>query len=132
VPLLDHEVVEFACGLTDDVKLNGSTRKYLLKKVAERLLPKEIIYRKKQGFPIPIERWLRKEANEMMRDLLSTNSLKQRGLFDPEVVTKLMQRHESGYADHSTELWGLMSIEIWQRQFVDVNHHAEAQVATAF
>ena len=122
VPLLDHEVVEFACGLPDEMKLNGSTRKYLLKKVAERLIPKEIIYRKKQGFPIPIERWLRSEAKEMMRDLLSPQILADRGLFDPRVVAKLMDRHESGYADHSTELWGLMSIEIWQKQFVDPNH----------
>ena len=123
VPLLDHKVVEFACSLTDDKKLNGSTRKYLLKKVAARLLPDKIINRKKQGFPIPIERWLRKEAREMMRDLLSPESLNNRGLFDPQAVSKLMKLHENGYADYSTELWGLMSLEIWQRQFIDAQHH---------
>ncbi len=122
VPLLDHEVVEFAAKLPAKWKLNGSTRKYLLKKVAAKLLPDEIINRKKQGFPIPIERWLKAEANEMMRDLLSTDTLNRRELFDPKVVSRLMQRHESGYADYSTELWGLMSIEIWQRQFIDADH----------
>ena len=124
VPLLDHKVVEFACSLNDDKKLNGSTRKYLLKKVAARLLPEKIINRKKQGFPIPIERWLRKEAREMMRDLLSPESLNNRGLFDTAAVSKLMQLHETGYADYSTELWGLMSLEIWQRQFIDAQHNS--------
>ena len=122
VPLLDHELVEFACGLPDEMKLNGKTRKYLLKKVGERLLPKEIIYRKKQGFPIPIENWLRKEAKEMMQDLLAPETLSRRGLFDPKVVSQLMANHISGYADHSTELWGVMSIELWMKNFVDVDH----------
>ena len=122
VPLLDHELVEFACGLPDEMKLNGKTRKYLLKKVGERLLPKEIIYRKKQGFPIPIHNWLRNEAKEMMHDLLSPQSLADRGLFDPKVVSQLMASHVSGYADHSTELWGVMSIELWMKNFVDADH----------
>jgi asparagine synthase (glutamine-hydrolysing) len=124
VPLLDHEVVEFAAKLPPHYKLNGSTRKYLLKKVAARLLPDEIINRKKQGFPIPIERWLRGEANPMMRDLLSPAMVSQRNLFDNSVVQQLLKQHESGYADRSTELWGLMSIELWHQQFVDANHHA--------
>ncbi len=125
VPLLDHEVVEFAAKLPAHLKLNGSTRKYLLKKVAAKLLPDEIINRKKQGFPIPIERWLKSEANEMMRDLLSTQSIKQRNLFDNHYVQQLMKQHESGFADRATELWGLMSVELWHRQFVDVNHHQQ-------
>lgn len=122
VPLLDHEVVEFAAKLPVKYKLNGSTRKYLLKKVAAKLLPDQIINRKKQGFPIPIERWLKSEANEMMHDLLSPDSVQGRGLFDNRFVQKLMNQHESGFADRATELWGLMSVELWHRQFVDVNH----------
>jgi asparagine synthase (glutamine-hydrolysing) len=119
VPLLDHELVEFACGLPNHLRINGTSRKYLLKKVAERFLPAEIVHRKKQGFPIPVDRWLRQEANSMMHELLDPAELKERGMFDPSAVAKLIHRHESGYADHSVELWGLMSVELWFQSFVD-------------
>jgi len=118
VPLLDHKLVEFAARLPASMKLRGSQRKYLLKQVARRLLPTEIIDRKKQGFPIPIERWLRKEAKPMMQDLLSTETIARRGLFDSSFVERLIREHVSGYADHSTELWGLMSLEMWTRKFI--------------
>jgi asparagine synthetase B (glutamine-hydrolysing) len=83
------------------------------------LLPAEIIERKKQGFPIPIERWLRREAAGMMQDLLSEDTLRRRDIFEPSYVRRLIHQHLSGYCDHSTELWGLMSLEMWQRQFID-------------
>lgn len=119
VPLLDHKLVEFAARLPADLKLRDGQRKYLLKRVARRLLPAEIIDRKKQGFPIPIERWLRGEAAGLMQDLLSDETLRRRDFFEPGYVRRLMQQHLSGYCDHSTELWGLMSFEMWQRQFID-------------
>ncbi len=119
VPLLDHKLVEFAARLPDSMKLRGSQRKYLLKQVARRLLPAEIIDRKKQGFPIPIERWLRKEARPMMQDLLSTETLERRGLFNVSFVEQLIREHVSGYSDNSTKLWGLMSVEMWTRKFID-------------
>ena len=124
VPLLDHKLVEFAARLPSHLKLNGSNRKYLLKQVARKLLPAEIIDRKKQGFPIPIERWLRNEAAGMMQDLLSTRTVEQRGFFDVNFVNRRIKEHLSGFADHATELWGLMSFEMWMRQFVDVPHSA--------
>jgi asparagine synthase (glutamine-hydrolysing) len=119
VPLLDHKLVEFAAALPASLKLRGSQRKYLLKQVARRILPAEIIDRKKQGFPIPIERWLRKEAKPLMQDLLSTETITRRGMFEPKVVERLQREHSTGYADHSTELWGLMSLEMWTRKFID-------------
>ncbi|MEM9940635.1 MAG: asparagine synthase (glutamine-hydrolyzing) [Planctomycetota bacterium] len=118
IPLLDHHLVEFACGMNPDMKLRGRTRKYALKKAAEQLLPPSIVHRKKQGFPIPIHQWLRNEANEMMNDLLSPININRRGYFDADQVNRLVREHESGFADHSTELWGLMSIEIWMDQFL--------------
>lgn len=119
VPLLDHELVQFAASLPASMKLRGNTRKYLLKQVAAKVLPPQIIHRKKQGFPIPIDRWLRAEANEMMHDLLSPDLIARRGLFNGSQVQKLIAHHESGYADLSTELWGLMSLEMWMQTFVD-------------
>ena len=126
VPLLDHKLVEFAARLPDSMKLRGSQRKVLLKQVARRLLPSEIIDRKKQGFPIPIERWLRKEARPMMQDLLSTETLERRGLFNVSFVERLIREHVYGYADNSTKLWGLMSVEMWTRKFIDQGGNAAA------
>ena len=83
------------------------------------MLPSEIIHRKKQGFPIPIDRWLRNEARPLMRDMLSQESLQHRSLFNPQFVETLMQQHESGFADNTTELWGLVSLEIWMRRMID-------------
>lgn len=133
VPLLDHTLVEFAARLPASMKLNGSHRKYLLKQVARRLLPAEIIDRKKQGFPIPIERWLRNEAKPMMQDLLSTETIRRRGLFNSSFIERLVREHVSGYADHSTQLWGLMSVEMWTRKFIDQpckdGHHLASKIS---
>ncbi len=119
VPLLDHKLVEFAASLPLNLKLKGLVRKYLLKKVSRRWLPPEIIHRKKQGFPMPSSLWLRNEARSFVRDVLSPSALKNRGLFDPVFVENLIQQHENGFADHGALLWGLMSVELWQRAFMD-------------
>src|SRR5215469_1891540 len=119
VPLLDHKLVEFAASLPQNLKLRKFTRKYLLKKVSRTWLPPEILNRKKQGFPMPTSQWLRNEARTFMRDVLSACALKQRGLFHPPFVEKLMSEHERGFADHGPLLWGLMNVELWQRIFMD-------------
>jgi asparagine synthase (glutamine-hydrolysing) len=119
VPLLDHHVVEFAASLPESMKLRGRQRKYLLRQVARRLLPGDIIDRKKQGFPIPIEAWLRREAAPMLHDLLNEGSVQRRGYFQWNLIDKLIQEHTSGFADHSTELWGLISLEMWFQRFID-------------
>jgi asparagine synthase (glutamine-hydrolysing) len=119
VPLLDHRVVEFAACLPESMKLRGSQRKYLLRKAACRLLPADIIHRKKQGFPIPIDRWLRREAEPLLRDLLNEQTLKQRGYFEPKFVDQMIKQHVAGLANHSTELWGLISLEMWMQKFID-------------
>lgn len=119
VPLLDHKLVEFAASLPPRMKLKGLARKYLLKKVSSRWLPPEIIHRKKQGFPMPVSLWLRNEARTFVRDVLSPSVLRRRGLFNPAFVEKLIQHHERGFADHGSLLWGLISVELWQRVFMD-------------
>ena len=119
VPLLDHKLVEFAASLPANMKLRGKTRKYLLKKAAGTLLPESIVNRKKQGFPIPLDQWLRNEAREMVNDMLRPEIVRQRGLFDPAYVQKLVSGHESGYFNYSKEIWGLVSFEMWMQKFVD-------------
>jgi asparagine synthase (glutamine-hydrolysing) len=127
VPFLDHALVEFAARLPTSLKLRGGVRKFLLKKVASKLLPREIVHRKKQGFPIPIGEWMRGDARSFIRDLLSPHSIQQRGLFDGRQVAALIRQHESGVADHSVELWGLANVELWQRAF----HRAPEMFADA-
>ena len=68
---------------------------------------------------MPVAFWLRNEARPFVRDVLSPSALKRRGLFNPVFVEKLIEQHESGFADHSSLLWGLMSVELWQRVFMD-------------
>jgi asparagine synthase (glutamine-hydrolysing) len=125
VPLLDHKLVEFAATVPPGLKVKGRQRKYLLKKVATPLLPREIIARKKKGFPIPTSVWFRTEARAYVRDVLSTSSLRERGLFDPAYVTQLLDEHESGFADHGQLVWGLLGVELWHRLFVDQRPRVE-------
>jgi asparagine synthase (glutamine-hydrolysing) len=125
VPLLDHQLVEFAAALPQHLKVKGLTRKYLLRKVGQALLPPEIIRRKKKGFPMPVSLWFRKEARSFLRDVLSPSALQRRGLFNPAFVEKLLSEHENGFADHGSLLWGLLSIELWQRVFMDSRQRPE-------
>ena len=128
VPLLDHKLVEFAASLPPHLKLKGLTRKYLLKKVARRWLPTEIVDRKKQGFPIPFSVWFRREARSFVRDLLSPAVIKRRGLYNPAFVEKLLDEHDAGTADHQFLIWGLLSVELWHRAFLD---HPRSSYATS-
>ena len=92
VPLLDHKLVEFAASLPSNMKVKRLARKYLLKKVARKWLPSEVIDRKKKGFPMPFSLWFRKECRPFVHDLLSTSTVKSRGLFQPEYVQIALKR----------------------------------------
>jgi asparagine synthase (glutamine-hydrolysing) len=130
VPLLDHKLVEFAAGLPPRLKLKRMVRKYLLKKVARNWLPKEIIYRKKEGFPMPFAVWFRKQARSFVRDLLSPATIRRRGLFNSDYVGRLLNEHESGSADYSALVWGLLSVELWHRAFLDARASANISPAS--
>ncbi|HEY6565412.1 MAG TPA: asparagine synthase C-terminal domain-containing protein, partial [Pirellulaceae bacterium] len=124
VPLLDHKLVEFAARLPSHLKLRHGVRKYLLRKVAADLLPSSVLQRKKQGFPIPLSHWLRHEARPMLHDYLAPDAVQRRGFFRPTAVAAMIRRHEQGLADHGLELWGLLSLEMWLRRFVEGSDHS--------
>lgn len=115
VPFLDAELVEFAARVPVGLKQRGAEGKWPLKKAMEHYLPKEVIYRPKSGFGVPLRRWMRFELREMVGDLLSEESLNKRKLFEPLAVKKLIDANESGKIDGSYTLLSMLCIEIFLR-----------------
>lgn len=119
VPFLDLELVEFAARIPAHCKQRGSEGKWVLKKAMEPYLPRDVIYRPKSGFGAPLRRWMRVELRDLLADVLGTQSLRQRGLFDPTAVQRLIQANDQGKVDASYTLLSLMCIELWCRKFID-------------
>ncbi len=119
VPFLNLEMLELAARMPPSLKLHGLKRKYILKKAAEKLLPREIVWRKKAGFGAPIRSWLRGPLQPMVEDLLSAETLKRRGLFRPAEVKRLIDANLSGREDFNLQVFQLLNLELWQRQFID-------------
>lgn len=116
VPLLDYHIVEFAMNLPPHMKLNGSRTKSILRNAVKRLVPDIVLEKPKQGFSIPMKHWLRTSLKSMMLDLLSRDSLHKHGYFDRPMVSKWIQEHLNGYANHSHRLWSLMVFEMWHQE----------------
>lgn len=116
-PLIDHRIVELMFKLPPKYRINKRTQKYILKKISENYLPKEIIYRPKAPFSAPMRGWLKTELKEMVNDILSFDSLKKRGIYNPDFVQKLIINNEKGKEDNSQLIWRLMVNEIWFRIF---------------
>lgn len=127
VPLLDHELVELAASIPVSRKLQGGELKHILKKALQGILPKEILHRKKRGFGAPMGAWLRHELLGLMEQVLSEPSLKQRGIFDPNVVQRVIREHMSRHADHTDHLQALINLELWCRLYLDGNSVGQVQ-----
>jgi asparagine synthase (glutamine-hydrolysing) len=119
VPFLNVELVELAARMPPDLKLRGLKRKYILKRAAERLLPREVVWRKKAGFSAPVRSWLRGALKPLADDLLSEETVRRRGLFRPEEVRRVVAENLSGREDFSLHVLQLMTLELWQREFLD-------------
>jgi asparagine synthase (glutamine-hydrolysing) len=117
VPLLDHKIVEFVCSLPGGLKLKGLTTKWIFKKTMERLLPRQNIYRSKEGFSIPIKHWLRFELKDMMFDFLNAKKIKEGGLFQYPHIKKMIDSHLKERNNYSHQLWALLVFEIWKDNY---------------
>jgi asparagine synthase (glutamine-hydrolysing) len=117
-PLLDHKLIEFAFRLPGRLKLHGLTTKWIFKKTVERLLPKENIYRRKEGFSIPIKHWLRVELRDMMEAYLGEKRISDAGLFNPAPVRAMVDAHVKGRENYSHQLWALLIFEIWRETYL--------------
>jgi len=119
-PFLDHEVVEFAARLPANLKLrHGIHQKYLLKRLARKLVPAENVDRPKMGFGVPLGSWLRGSLRDLGEDALVGRRARQRGYFRPDTVARLWTEHQSGARDHAPLLWMLLMFELWHREFID-------------
>ena len=119
VPFLDTAVANFALALPTRHKVRGFSKKRLLRKALEPLLPREVVHGRKRGFSIPAAAWLRGELAPFARETLAPETLRRQGYLRPEAVTRLIDDHVSGHADLSRQLWGLLMFTLW------FEHHIE-------
>jgi asparagine synthase (glutamine-hydrolysing) len=119
VPFLDHKLVEFAMGISNNQKIRYMSGKHILKKAMIGLLPNEVIYRNKKGFPTPIRPWLRTILFDRVSKILTDARLRDRGLFRAEYVEKLLKEHRRGSSPATEGVWRLLNFELWCRIFLD-------------
>jgi asparagine synthase (glutamine-hydrolysing) len=115
--LTDHQLVEFMFTLPPRYRIRGNNQKYLIKKVAEKYLPREILRRPKGSFASPLRSWIRDPLRNMVDDYLSLASIRKRNLYNPETVQGFITRDRQGKEDNAYLIWQLLTMEIWFRTF---------------
>jgi asparagine synthase (glutamine-hydrolysing) len=115
-PFLDVKLLEFAAGLPGNYKIHNYQLKYLLKKTAEKYLPKEIVYRKKQGFGVPLNSWFRNELKPYTTELFNNSILASSGYFQKQSLLDLLDEHQRG-VNHGRRLFTLVILENWLRKY---------------
>ena len=119
-PLLDHVFVELAAKLPFSMKLRNGTRKYLLRRLAEKLgVPREVLNRPKQGFALPLVHWMRAELKNDITALLLEPRTLQRGYFRKTAIERMLKEHHRSERDHSAALWQLLAFELWHRNYLE-------------
>jgi asparagine synthase (glutamine-hydrolysing) len=118
-PFLDHELIEFVAKLPPDFKIKGFTKKYILRKAVNGLLPEENIRRRKMGFGVPVGQWFRGELKVFLRETVLSDSSLKRGYFRPDAIRKIVEDHISGKKDYTFQLWAILMLELWHKKFMD-------------
>jgi asparagine synthase (glutamine-hydrolysing) len=117
VPLLDQRLVEFMAQLPGTMKMRGLTLKFLLKRLARRILPREVLSRPKAGFTIPVAGWIRTDLRDMVHDCLSRERVVAQGLFDAGAIEALLRDHWRGERNHSHNIWNLLMFSLWYDRY---------------
>jgi asparagine synthase (glutamine-hydrolysing) len=126
-PILDHLFVEWAVRLPVKYKFRGGTRKFMFKKLAERLgIPRQLLDRRKQGFSLPLVHWMRAELKDGLLQILVEPRTLQRGFFNPQSVRIIMDEHFRGRRNHAGVLWMLLILELWHRNFLEADRTVES------
>lgn len=118
-PFLDYRMIELAFSMPGSLKLQEGETKYIYKKAVSDLIGEELAYRKKQMFTVPIGEWLKDDLKDMVMDLLMSQRVIARGLFNPSYVKEMYAKHCSGEENNTREIRALMAVEIWFRAFLD-------------
>ncbi len=118
-PFLDPELVEFALGLPINLRLRGRTGKHILRTLMRGRLPDGLIDRRKVGFGVPLNQWLRESQRDLLLDNLSPSRLRAQGIFEPHAVSMIMEEHLSGRANWGHQLWLILLFQLWHRRWVD-------------
>ena len=116
VPLLDHKLVEWISGLPPEMKLNGSEGKYIFKKAMEKYLPHDILYRRKQGFAVPLAAWFRGPLRARVQQAWLGSTLADTGMFNQDYLRELVEQHLSGRRDYSAPIWTLLMFEAFLKK----------------
>jgi len=122
VPFLDHELLEFAATIPPELKIRNLTKKYIFQKMAARLLPEEILRKEKRGFSIPLTFWMRNELNDFVSQRLAPDRTETLGYFSPTAVSRLLEEHFSGRANHENKIWALVIFCAWHDLYMDARH----------
>ena len=117
-PFLDHELLELTAKMPSSLKLRGYDKKYLLKKIAEKYLPKECIYRPKQGFGVPLEYWFRAEMSGYLKEKLLNKNFLNLG-FKKEGIQKMLAEHNKRKQNYANQLWALLMLQEWLQMWFE-------------
>jgi asparagine synthase (glutamine-hydrolysing) len=128
-PFLDHPLAEWAARLSPRWKVRFGELKYILKRLAERVgVPREVLYRPKQGFSMPLLHWFRQDPSPPLLDILLEPRTIQRGYFEEKGIRRRVLEHRKGIRDRSWELWHLLIFELWHRNFMETKSEAGSNV----
>jgi len=118
-PLLDHELIEYVTRIPSSMKIKGSDTKHIFKRAISGFVPRDILYREKQGFGVPIGDWINLQLKDRIHGDLSDRRSLERGYFDQKYVSLLLDEHRRERRDHSHALWTLWVLELWHRRYID-------------
>ena len=120
-PYLDSDLVAYTGRLPSRFKVNMLKKRYLFKRAMAGILPAEILQKKKQGFGLPMAVWLKKGGpmRDLTKDVLFSRTSRERGLFEPGFIARLAEQHERGSWDYSSEIFRLLMLELWHREYLD-------------
>ena len=131
-PLMDHELVEWLATLPSSFKIRGQETKVLLKTTMAAYVPRDVLYRPKMGFSVPLARWFRGPLKQRVRDAVLGERLRATGWFNAGYLDNLVETHQSGQCDNSAALWALLMFESFLRQVVDAPLPSSSTSAIAF
>jgi len=116
-PLIDHRIIEFASRLPSQMKLKDGTGKYILRHIAHKYVPREILERPKMGFAVPVKKWMRGALKPFLLDYISSDRIRQRGILDPDQAIQIRDRYLSGDKENANKVWFLLMYQMWEEEF---------------